>query len=87
MKTLAIRLEDDTHAQLMLMSQLNGMTLTDIIRAGIEVHLADLASQPDVAAKAQALAEAIDREAAERRTALQALLAFKQPAEPRKSKG
>jgi hypothetical protein len=62
------------------------MTLTDIIRAGIEVHLADLASQPDVAAKAQALSEAIDREAAERRTALQALLSFKQPAEPRKSK-
>lgn len=86
MKTLAIRLEDDTHAQLMLMSQLNGMTLTDIIRAGIELHLADLATQPDIAAKAEALTEAIEREAAERRSALQALLSVRQPAEPRKSK-
>jgi hypothetical protein len=73
-KTLAIRLEDDAHARLALLSKLGGLSITDTIRTAIDGHLAALAAQPDIAAKAEALTSEIEREAAEQRSAIQALL-------------
>ena len=77
MKTLAIRLEDDTHAQLTILAKLNDLTITDVIRSAIEVHVASLVAQPDIAAKAEALTAEIEREAAEQRSAILALLGAK----------
>jgi len=80
MKTLAIRLEDDVHARLALLSKLSDLSITDTIRAAIDGHLATLAAQPDIAAKAEALTSEIEREAAEQRSAIAALLGASKPA-------
>jgi predicted DNA-binding protein len=74
MKTLAIRLEDESHARLTILSKLSGLSVTDTIRTAIDEHLSTLASQPDIAAKAEALTIEIEREADEQRSAIQALL-------------
>jgi len=87
MKTLAIRLEDDSHARLTILSKLSGLSVTDTIRTAIDEYLSTLAAQPDIAAKAEALTREIEREAAEQRSAIQALLATSKPAPSRQSKG
>jgi predicted DNA-binding protein len=79
-KTLAIRLTDELHAQLVLIAQLDGLTLTDTIRQAIEGHIERKRAGGDLAARAeQALAD-IDRETAARRAAIEALLSQAPPA-------
>ncbi len=72
-KTLAIRLEPDLHAQLSLIAQLVGSTITDEIRAAIEAHIAAVKANPDLAGKADGVLEDIEREAATRRNAIATL--------------
>lgn len=72
-KTLAIRLEPDTHAQLSLIAQLRGSTITDEIRAAIEAHIAAVKASPDLADRADSVLEDIEREAAARREAIATL--------------
>lgn len=80
-KTLAIRLEPDVHAQLSLIAQLRGSTITDEIKAALTAHIELAKSATDLAARAdEALAE-IERDAAARRDALGAL--FSQNSKPR----
>lgn len=68
MKTTAVRLEDELYAQLMVVAQLEGQTVTDAIRAAvigyIETRKTALSTQADAA-----LAE-IERDAAARRKAI-----------------
>jgi hypothetical protein len=72
-KTLGIKLPDDLHAQLVLIAGLDGMSLTDAIRAAIDGYIERRRSEGDLAARAaQALGD-IERDAALRREALQAL--------------
>lgn len=73
MKTLAVRLDDDLHARVGMLSKLSGSTVTDTIRTAIEKHLEALASDPEIAAKAQELTAEIDRDAEQQRQALAAL--------------
>jgi len=80
MKTLAIRLEDEQHARLTILSKLSDVSVTDTIRTAIDDHLAKLAADPDLSAKAESLTAVIDREAAEQRDAIAAL--FGEPAKP-----
>ena len=80
MKTLAIRLEDEQHARLTILSKLSEVSVTDAIRSAIDEHLAKLAADPELTAKAENLTAAIDREAAEQRDAIAAL--FGAPAKP-----
>lgn len=72
-KTLAIRLEPDTHAQLSLIAQLRGSTITDEIRQAIEAHIAAVKVSPDLAGRADSVLEDIEREAAARRDAIATL--------------
>jgi predicted DNA-binding protein len=72
-KTLAIRLEPDLHAQLSLVAQLRGSTITDEIRTAIEAHIAAVKTAPELAGKADAVLEEIEREAAARREAIATL--------------
>lgn len=74
MKTLAVRLDDDLHARLGLLSKLSGATVTDTIRTAVEKHLEVLANDPAITAKAQELTAEIDKEAELQREALAALL-------------
>lgn len=73
MKTLAIRLEDEQHARLVLLTKLSGVSLTDAIRTAIENHIAALAANTDISAKAEGALADIEREAGEQRAALAAL--------------
>ena len=52
MKTLAIRLEDDLHAQLTMVAQLGELTITDAIRQAIDQWIETKRSQPELAARA-----------------------------------
>ena len=72
-KTLAIRLEPDTHAQLSLIAQLRGSTITDEIRAAVEAHITSAKSAPELAAQADNVLEEIEREASARREAIATL--------------
>jgi predicted DNA-binding protein len=72
-KTLAIRLEPDTHAQLSLIAQLRGSTITDEIRAAVEAHIASAKNAPELAAHADAVLADIEREATARREAIATL--------------
>ena len=72
-KTLAIRLEPDLHAQLSLIAQLRDSTLTDEIRTAIEAHIALAKTAPELAAQADSVLETIEREAGTRRAAIATL--------------
>lgn len=74
MKTIAIRLEDDLHAELQAIAQLMGSTITDEIRTAIVTHIEVSKGNPKFTEAAQALLEEIEREASERRTAVNRLL-------------
>ncbi len=79
MKTLAIRLEDDLHAQLSVLAQLRQSTITDEIRLAIENHLEASKSDPELKNRAQAVLDDIERDAKAREAAIATL--FSAPAE------
>lgn len=78
-KTLAIRLDADLHAQLTLIAQLRDATITDEIKAAIEDRIAAAKSKPELAGKAEAALAEIEREAANRRGALASLFGTTEP--------
>lgn len=73
-KTLAIRLPDELHAQLVLVASLEGMSLTDAIRQAIEGLIERKRGDGDLAAQAAKALEEIEQETYARKQALQALL-------------
>jgi predicted DNA-binding protein len=73
MKTLAVRLDDELHARVGMLSKLSGNTVTDTIRTAIENHLEVLANDPAITAKAKELTAEIDRDAELQRQALKDL--------------
>lgn len=87
-KTLAIRLEPELHAQLSLIAQLRGSTITDEIRTAIEAHISATKASQDLASKADSVLADIEREATARRQAIATLFGGDQPAkEPGRSRG
>ncbi len=72
-KTIGVKLPDDIHAQLVLIAQLDQQSLTDAIRAAIDGYIERKKGEGDMAARAAQALEEIEREAAQRRGALQAL--------------
>jgi hypothetical protein len=72
-KTLGIKLPDELHAQLVLIAGLDGLSLTDAIRQAIDYYIERKRGEGDLAARAAQAFEEIEREAASRRDALQAL--------------
>jgi len=86
-KTLAIRLEGDLHAQLTLVAQLDGLSITDAIRRAIESYIEGKQAEGDFAGRAAAMLDEIDREAAARRQSIEALLGKNQPPKGRSRRG
>lgn len=72
-KTLAIRLPDELHAQLVLVAGLDGISLTDAIRQAIEGLIERKRGEGDLAARAASALAEIEREATVRRAAIQSL--------------
>ncbi len=79
MKTLAIRLEEDQHAQLTMLAQLSETTVTDAIRQAIDQWIEQTGSNPKLQERAQAVLEEIEHDAATRRNALASLIKSEQP--------
>jgi len=79
---MAIRVEDELHAQFAILAQLDGIPLTEELHQALEAHVARRRSEAGFAEKAQAVLEEIDREAAARRGAIQALFAEEGASEP-----
>ncbi|MFZ0664172.1 MAG: hypothetical protein WAM97_00340 [Acidimicrobiales bacterium] len=88
-KTLVIRLELPLHAQLSVIAQLRGSTITEEIRQALQAHVESVRSDTGLTAKADAVREDIEREAQERREAIASLFGeppvAPTPAEPPKA--
>ena len=82
MKTLAVRLDDETMDLLGVVSQLEGTSLVDQIRTAITTHLEAKVAGGELATRAQAAMEAIDSEAAARKAAIGSLVGQVAPASP-----
>jgi plasmid stability protein len=80
MKTLAIRLDDELHAQLSVLAQLSGTSLTDEIRQALEAHLEAQRANPKLSDRAKAVSDAIEHEAQVRQAAIATL--FGTPKQP-----
>jgi predicted transcriptional regulator len=72
-KTLAIRLEDDTHAQLTILAQLEGMPVSDALKQAVDGYITAKRSQPELKARLESVLEDIERDAATRRDAITSL--------------
>jgi len=72
-KTLAIRLDEELHARLSVLAQLDDITITDAIRQAIESYVEAKRSEGNLADRAAGALEEIEREASARRTAIQSL--------------
>lgn len=78
-KTLGIRLEPDLHAQLSLIAQLRGATITDEIKAALEAHVTAAKTMPELSGRADAVLEEIERDATARRAAIATLFGTTEP--------
>lgn len=72
-KTLAVRLNESTRAQLDIIAQLNDRTVTDEIRMALEAWIEKTKSDPSVLERAEAVRQEIEREAATKRDAIAAI--------------
>lgn len=79
-KTLAIRLDEATHAQLSVIAQLRKSTITEEIRQAIEAHIEKVRSNPELVRNADDALDDIERELSTRRAAITALLGESTPA-------
>ncbi len=85
-KTVAIRLDEDVHAQLVIIAQLSDTTLTEEIRLAVEARIVARKKSGDLSAKAGAVLEDIERDAATRREAIESLFGDR-PTKSGKSSG
>ncbi len=85
MKTLAIRLDDELHAQLSVLAQLSGTSLTDEIRQALEAHLKAKRANPELTARAKEVSEEIEHEAQARQAAITTLFGVPEQAKDAKA--
>jgi predicted DNA-binding protein len=74
LKTIAVRLNQETFDLLEVVSQLEATTIVDQIRVAIAAHLERKVADGELAARAQSALEDIDREAAARKEAIGSLI-------------
>ena len=78
-KTLGIRLPGELHAQFALVAQLDGLNLGDAVLRAVELYVQTKRSEPDFAARAATALSEIEREAANRRAAIEGLFGDEAP--------
>lgn len=74
MKTLAVKLEEGVHARLTVLAKLSGTSLGELLKQAAEKFAAEAGDSPEFKAKAEQMLRTADREARERREAIEALL-------------
>lgn len=72
-KTLAVRINEATRAQLDIIAQLNDRTVTDEIRLALEAWIEKTKSDPSTLQRAEAVRAEIEHEAATKREAIAAI--------------
>ncbi len=72
-KTLAIRLEDDVHAQLTMLAQLGDRPVTEEIREAIEGHIARKRESGELQERVSEVLAEIERDAQAKKSAIEAL--------------
>lgn len=82
-KTLGVKIDDELHSQFALVAQLDELSLGDAVVRAVRLYVETKQSEPDFVARAAAQLEEIEREAAARRDAIQALLGSGKPATKR----
>lgn len=73
MRTVALKVDDELHTQLMAVASLEGVTATEIIRDALVAHLKAKQEDGSLAARAEEVLEEIEREAAGKRDAIAAM--------------
>jgi hypothetical protein len=73
-KTLGVKLKGDLHAQFTLVAQLEGLSLADAVIQAVEQYVTAKQSAEDFQARAAEVLAEIEREAEQRRSAIQSLL-------------
>jgi predicted transcriptional regulator len=81
-KTLAIKMEDDVHAQLTILAQLEGMPVSDALKQAVDGYITSKRSQPELKARLESVLEEIERDAATRRDAITSLFSEGEQAPP-----
>jgi predicted transcriptional regulator len=74
-KTLAIRLNDDVHAQLQVIARLQETSIAAEIQQAIDAHLEAKRSDKELGSRAAAVLESIEAEAKQRQNAIASLFA------------
>ena len=72
-KTLAIRMDDDTHAQLTVLAQLQDIPVSDALKQAVDDYIESRKGQSQFAEQAETALATIEREAATRRDAIASL--------------
>ncbi len=72
-KSVAIRLDEDIHAQLAIIAQLRDTSLTEEIRSAIETHIGACKDSGELTTKADEVLADIERDAQARRSAIESL--------------
>ena len=72
-KTLGVKLPPNLHAQFVLVTQMDGLSLADGVVRAVELYVNTVSAAPDFAERAAATVAEIEAEAAARRNAVQAL--------------
>ena len=85
-KTLAIRLNDDVHAQLQVIARLQETSIAAEIQQAIDAHLDAKRSDKELGSRAAAVLESIEAEAKQRQNAIASLFAD-QPTDPASKAG
>lgn len=74
MKTLAVELDDELHAQLTMLGQVLNKPVKTLMLEGVRDHVGRLRASDEVIAKAKNLRESFEADVAVRRNALDGLL-------------
>lgn len=89
-KTIAVRVQENLHAQLSFIAQLSGTSISEEIRQAIEGRISAAQDDADLIARAEQAREQIEREAAARTAAIAGFMGQKataravtKPAAPR----
>lgn len=79
LKTLAIRLAPDVHAQLAFIAQLREHTINDEGIHAIAAHIEEARTDPDLLERAEAARQEVEREAAVKREAISQMFGSEAP--------
>jgi hypothetical protein len=72
-KTLAIKLDEELHAQLTMLGQVLKVPVATLMLQGVREHVANLRANPELSAKAKQIVDAFEADVAVRRNALTGL--------------